>query len=297
MQAQRPGRLDPIEINETSLVQNREVAGLGDLVHHTAQNRTPLGGGGIAAQDVERKARQALANDIGTPARLPGEKSRLLEKCQRAVQCGLGKIRRLHELGQRHRAPGTRQHFEDGKGLESRGRFLRDLRGSPPAMTKPGCSRWVTRAFRVSGMKRCFMRGSILALGLGSGDTSHPPRQIVSFDEINARSPHAVPSENGSFGSAGRDPRGQWCTTRIRDRGVSVHGRARHLSSRRHPASCPSRTSRERFTWPTAMRAHRESTAYASRRTARASLTSSPASPQPTGRTRRWSSSRPRPAR
>lgn len=110
-------------------MQNGKVAGLGDLVYHATQDGAPLGGSGIAAQYVEGEARQALTDDVGACAGLPGQKAGLFKESQRSVQGGLGQIRGLHELGQCDCAARPRQHLEDGKGLERGGRLPRNLGG------------------------------------------------------------------------------------------------------------------------------------------------------------------------
>ena len=106
----------------------------------------------------------------------------------------------------------------------------------------------------------------------------------------------AGPPEDDAVRGVRRDAGRARRHRRVRHRRLGLHGRARPLPAGRHPLHLRSRTSRAPATWPTAIRACRAATACASRRTAPASPTSSPRSRPPTGRIRRSSSSRPRPA-
>src|SRR2546430_14929339 len=83
VQPQRPGRLDAVEIDERALLQHGEITGLGDLPDDALQYEAALRRGAVTAQHVEGKARQALADEVGAPARLAAEKARLLEEIGR----------------------------------------------------------------------------------------------------------------------------------------------------------------------------------------------------------------------
>src|SRR6266853_3045817 len=98
VQAQWPRRFDAVEVYEGAFLEHREIAGLADLAHHTAQYRAALGCCTIAAQHIEGKARQAFTDDIGAAAGLAGEEARFLEQRERAVERGLWQLGRLHEL-------------------------------------------------------------------------------------------------------------------------------------------------------------------------------------------------------
>ncbi len=129
LQAQRPLHFDPIKIGERAFLQYGKVAALANLTRQTPQHGAPLGGAAIVAQHIEPEAREALANDVGAPARFAGEDARLLEQRKRAVQRRLGKLGRLNELGQGHRAPLTYQYFEYRKGFQRGGGLTRNLSG------------------------------------------------------------------------------------------------------------------------------------------------------------------------
>ena len=80
LQAQRPIRLDPVQVDQRALAQHRQVAALANLADHPSQHDAPFRGGAVVAQDIESEPREAFANHVGAAARLATEKTRFFEK-------------------------------------------------------------------------------------------------------------------------------------------------------------------------------------------------------------------------